>query len=114
MGWFAGLWLGVETAIRVPYFRRMALGWKVLSIFGSAFVYKTIFAAYNATTYGPVVSAFLRKYSDLAKADKFAITDRKREFFDIDTTQYMNYTFNDLGHEYHAHHGPQPVSFKIF
>ena len=28
--------------------------------------------------------------------------------FQIDTSQYMNYNFHDLGHEYHAHHGPQP------
>jgi hypothetical protein len=42
----------------------------------------------------------------------FSITDRKREFYEIDTSQYMNYNFHDLGHEYHAHHGPQPVSFK--
>lgn len=41
--------------------------------------------------------------------DRFEITDRKREFFNIDTSQYMNYDFHDLGHEYHAHHGPQPV-----
>lgn len=38
----------------------------------------------------------------------FDIKDRKREFYEIDTSQYMRYDFNDLGHEYHAHHGPQP------
>ena len=57
------------------------------------------------------MSAYLRKYSHLAKADKFEITDRKREYFDIDTSSYMNYDFADLGHS-HASHGPQPVSHK--
>jgi hypothetical protein len=63
LAWFGGLWLGVETVLRVPYFKKMAFGWKILSIFGTGFVFKTAFTAYNATTYGPVVSAFLRKYS---------------------------------------------------
>ena len=74
------------------------------------FAYKTLFTALNAQTYGPVVSAYLRKYAHLAKNDKFDITDRKREYFDIDTSSYMNYENADLGHG-HASHGPQPVSF---
>ena len=110
LAWFGGLWLGVETVARMQYFKGFAFGWRVLSVLGTAFVYKTIFNAFNAQYYGPVVSAFLRKYGTQAQADKFAITDRKREFFQIDTSQYMKYNFHDLGHEYHAHHGPQPVS----
>lgn len=92
LGCFAGMWLGLETVLRVPYFKTMALGWKALSVFGLGCLYKTIFAASNAQTYGPVVSAYLKKYGSMAKADRFEITDRKREFFDIDTSQYMNYT----------------------
>lgn len=71
MSWFAGLWLGAETVIRVPYFKTMAIGWKILSMFGTAFVYKTIFTAANSYYYGPVMSAYFRKYRDLAKADRF-------------------------------------------
>ena len=52
----------------------------------------------------------MRKYQKFAKSDAFEITDRKREYFDIDTSEYMNYDFKDLGHDYHAHHGPQPVN----
>jgi len=63
-------------------------------------------------TYGPVISAFFRKYNEFAKTDTFEITDRKREFYHIDTSQYMKYDFKDLGHDYHAHHGPQPVNFN--
>ena len=48
------------------------------------------------------------KYSNFAKADKFAITDRKREYFEIDTSDYMSYGYKDLGHDYHVNHGPQP------
>lgn len=110
LAWFGGLWLGAETVLRVPCFKKMAIGWKLASLVGCGFVYKTMFSAYNAYTYGPVVSAFLRKNLTSAKSDRFEITDRKREYFDIDTSQYMSYGFNDLGHDYHAHNGPQPVS----
>ena len=39
LAWFGGLYLGFETVLRVPYFRRMAIGWRALSMFGCAFVY---------------------------------------------------------------------------
>jgi hypothetical protein len=107
--WFGGLWLGAETVLRVNCFKKMAVGWRCLSLFGMAAVYKTGFQYYNGQTYGPLMSAFFRKYSEQAKPDTFAITDRKREYFNIDTTSYMNYDYKDLGHEYHVNHGPQPV-----
>ena len=106
LAWFGGLWLGLETVLRVPYFKKLAFGWRAASLFASAFVYKTAFTAYNATTYGPVITAFLRKHGDQAKTDVFGITDRKREYYEIDTSQYMKYDFKDLGHDFHAHHGP--------
>ena len=92
----------------------MAIGWRVLSVFGTAFLYQNAFQFYNAKTYGPIVSAFFRKYQDYAHADRFKITDRKREFYEIDTTQYMNYDFKDLGPECHVNHGPQPVILKDY
>lgn len=64
LAWFGGLWLGLETVLRVPYFRQMAIGWRILSLFGTAFLYKTAFQACNSSTYGPLMSAFLRKYQD--------------------------------------------------
>jgi hypothetical protein len=112
LAWFAGLWLGTETVLRVPYFKKMALGWRLMSLVGTAFVFKSAFQFYNGMTYGPVVSAFLRKNIENSHKDRFEIKDRKREYFEIDTTQYMSYDFQDLGHEHHAHHGPQPVSFN--
>lgn len=111
LSYFGGLWLGLETVTRVPYFTKMAIGWRVLSLFGTAYLYKTAFQFYNSSSYGPILCAYFRKYADFAKTDKFDITDRKREFYEIDTSQYMSYDFKDMGHEYHAHHGPQPVSF---
>lgn len=108
LAWAAGLWLGFETVNRVAYFKGMAPGWKLLSILGAGFLYKNVFQYYNGQTYGPLLSAFFRKYADVAKADKFAITDRKREYFDIDTSDYMSYGYKDLGHDYHVNHGPQP------
>jgi hypothetical protein len=108
LAWAGGLWLGFETVSRVAYFKKMAIGWKVLSLLGTAFLFKNAFQYYNGCTYGPIISAYFRKYSKDAKADRFAITDRKREYFDIDTSDYMSYGYNDLGHDYHVNHGPQP------
>ncbi len=114
LAWVGGLWLGTETVLRCRCFKGMALGWRALSLFGTAFLYKSAFTAYNSMTYGPLVSAFARKYNQFAKADPFEITDRKREFYEIDTSQYMKYDFKELGHEYHAHHGPQPVTYSAY
>lgn len=86
LAWFGGMWLSLETILRVPCFRKMAIGWKALSFFGMAWVYQNVFVAYNSCTYGPVLGAFLRKYQKVAKHDIFEITDRKREYFDIDTS----------------------------
>lgn len=108
LAWAGGLWLGMETVLRVPYFARMAIGWRVLSLVGSALFFKNAFQYYNGLTYGPLFSAFFRKYSGEAKADRFQITDRKREYFEIDTSEYMAYGYKDLGHDYHVNHGPQP------
>jgi hypothetical protein len=108
LAWAGGLWLGFETVARVPYFSKMAIGWRLLSLLGTAFVYKNVFQYFNGQTYGPLLSAFFRKYSSESKADRFAITDRKREYFEIDTSAYMAYGYKDLGHDYHVNHGPQP------
>lgn len=108
LAWAAGLWLGFETVTRVPYFSKMAIGWRALSLIGSAFLYKNAFMYFNGNQYGPTMSALFRKYQTAAKADRFEITDRKREYFDIDTSEYMSYGYKDLGHEYHVNHGPQP------
>mmetsp|Transcript_36907 Transcript_36907/g.35634 ORF Transcript_36907/g.35634 Transcript_36907/m.35634 type:complete len:240 (+) Transcript_36907:1-720(+) len=108
LGWFGGLWLGVEAALRVPYLRACAPGWRFLSIFGTAFVAASLFNDYNSFTYGPIASALLKRHSQHAKTDLFQITDRKREFYEIDTSQYMNYQYEDIQDEYHTHHGPQP------
>jgi hypothetical protein len=109
LAWFGGIWLGFETVSRVRLFKGMAIGWKALSLIGAAYLYKSAFTAYNSVTYGPIVSAFFRKHNSHAKSDIFDITDRKREYYEIDTRQYMKYDYSELGHEYHAHHGPQPV-----
>ncbi len=108
LAWAGGLWLGFETISRVGYFSKMAAGWKLLSLFGVGFVYNQVFQYFNGQTYGPLLSAYFRKYSKTAKTDRFAITDRKREYFDIDTSEYMAYGYKDLGHDYHVNHGPQP------
>jgi hypothetical protein len=36
----------------------------------------------------------------------FEIKDPKKEYFYIDTSDYMTYSNKTLGEEYHCHHGP--------
>ena len=55
-----------------------------------------------------MMGAYFRKYKDDVKQDLFHIHDKKKEYFYIDTSQYMNYTVEDLTDESHCHHGPQP------
>ena len=110
MSWAVGLWLGVETVSNVGYFAKMAKGWKVLSLFGLGYLYKSVLMAQTGQMYGPVMGAYLRKYSGAVKRDLFEIKDAKKEYFYIDTSEYMNYDNKDLADEYHVHHGPQPVS----
>jgi len=85
LAWFGGIWLGMETILRVPYFKGMAFGWKVLSLVGVGFLYKQAFTYFNGQQYGPLISAYFRKYSEHVKNDPFQITDRKREYYEIDT-----------------------------
>lgn len=108
LAWFGGLWFGAEVVARVNCFKNMAVGWRILSLFGTAYAAKTAIQMYTGIQYGPLFSAYFRKYAKQAKTDLFAIDDRKREYYEIDTNQYMNYTYKDLGHDYHTNHGPQP------
>jgi hypothetical protein len=84
----------------------MAFGWRLLSLVGVAWSAKTLIQLYNGQTYGHLFSAYFRKYAQFARKDTFQIEDRKREYFEIDTSQYMSYNFEDLGHDYHTNHGP--------
>ena len=108
LSYAAGLYLSLETVLRVPQLRKLAVGWRVLSFFGLGLAYKQGINIYISQYYGPIFSAFFRKYQSAARTDPFEITDRKREYFDIDTSDYMNYTNESLGHEYHGSYGPQP------
>ena len=104
---FAGFWLGIEIIARDRYFHKMAYGWKVLSWLAISWGIKNVFNAVNGQTYGPIMGAYLRKYENKGTSDLFEITDRKREFYQIDTSQYMSYTHEDLPHG-HTNYGPQP------
>ncbi len=84
----------------------MALGWRALSLFGLGLVYKTAFMEINSGMYGPVIGAYLRKYQKFIKTDLYEIKDAKKEYFYIDTSDYMSYSNKTLSDEYHCHHGP--------
>lgn len=110
---FAGAFLGLEAVTRIPYFRRMAIGWRVTSFFGLAYAAKCAFNYQNANSYGPTMGAYLRKYEGQVSNDAWNITDRKREYFEIDTSQYMAYTADEI-ETGHNNVGPQPVSYNFY
>ena len=45
---FAGLGVGFEVVNRLPYFKRMAIGWKVVSMLSVAYAAKRCFNMWNA------------------------------------------------------------------
>ena len=63
---------------------------------------------WSSGLYAPTLGAYFRKYQKSVSRDLFDIKDTKKEYFYIDTSQYMNYTNRDLQDEYHCEHGPQP------
>jgi len=107
LAYYFSCYLGLETVLRVPYFKGMAYGWRILSVPFLAGLYAQSFNYYTAQTYGPLIGAYLRKYRNDAKADMFDITDRKREYYEIDTSQYMDYTNEDHA-DAHTSFGPMP------
>lgn len=106
---FASGWFAFEAINRLPQLHKLALGWRCFAFFGITFGVKQVFNQWNATTYAPLLGAYLRKYSGCTHSDAFEIRDRMREYYEIDDSQYMAYTEQDLTHEHmHANHGPQP------
>ena len=43
IAWFAVIFLSVETMMHVQYLKKMPMGWRVPSLFGVAFLYKSLF-----------------------------------------------------------------------
>ena len=84
----------------------MAYGWKIVSMLSVAWAAKKCFNMWNANTYGPIIGAYHRKYDSVCTPDLFEITDRKREYYEIDDSQYMSYTEEDLTDHRHVSYGP--------
>ena len=99
---------------RNAYLRSMALGWRALSFLGIGYLSKQFLMTLSGTMYSPLVGAYFRKYSNHIKTDLYDIKDAKKEYFYIDTSEYMNYSNASMSDEYHCHHGPQPVSPYTF
>jgi hypothetical protein len=111
ISWCVGLVGAFEMVTKVAYFKKLALGWKGVNVFLFGYLFKSLLMSWSSSMYGPVMGAYLRKYQTASvKTELFNIKDAKKEYFYIDTSEYMNYAVKDLGDEYHCHHGPQPVS----
>lgn len=107
---FAGLWTSFELVTRVPYLKRLLPGYRILAFFALGKLISYEYRYYSGGYYYmPLLTSMFKKYDHLAKTDLFEITDEKREWFEIDTSQYMDYDFKDLDHHHHSiNHGPQP------
>lgn len=109
MAWFGGLFVSTMAISKAAYFKGMAPGWKLLSWFAIAGVSKMAVNNYYGRTYGPLLGAYLRKYQNNSAVDAWEIRDRKREYYMIDDSSYMNYDEGDMKDMHmHANHGPQP------
>ena len=108
ISWCVGLWASFELVTKDAWLKKMALGWKGVNWLIIGYVFKSILMSWSSSMYGPVMGAYLRKYQSSVKDNLFHIKDAKKEYFYIDTSEYMNYSNKDLGDEYHTHHGPQP------
>jgi hypothetical protein len=106
----AGMWTSFELFSRVGSLRKMAYGWRALAFLAVGATLSYDFRYWTAGYYYmPIMNAYFKKYDDKAKTSLYDITDEKREWFEIDTSQYMDYTFEDLDHHHHnINHGPQP------
>ena len=107
LGWGLGFFAGASLITHCPI-RKSAYGWKVLALIGSASVVKMAVCQYYSRTYGPLIGSYLRKYQDVGASDAWEIRDRKREYYQIDDSQYMAYTEDEVDVHRHANHGPQP------
>ena len=110
LSWMAGLLFSFEMVTRNAYLKKQALGWRFASLLGLGFLTKQFLMTLTGTMYSPLMGAYFRKYQAHVKTDIFEIKDAKKEYFYIDTSEYMNYSNATLSDEYHCHHGPQPVS----
>ncbi len=109
MGWFAGLFAGVFFVTKDSWARSLAYGWRFCACAGVAAFTKMLICQYYSRTYGPLIGSYLRKYQDVGTTDAWEIRDRKREYYLIDDSQYMDYIEDDLKHMHmHSNHGPQP------
>ena len=109
LGWFTGAFVSVVWMTKDKYFHKMAGGWKLLSFIGIAGATKMMMCQYYGRTYGPLIGSYFRKYANVGAGDAWELRDRKREYYQIDDSQYMSYSEDDLGDVHrHANHGPQP------
>jgi len=107
LGWGLGMFVAHQLITKNDRLIKMALGWKGLSFLAIAGLTKMVVCQYYGRTYGPLIGAYFRKYQHVGTTDAWEIRDRKREYYQIDDSQYMDYTEHDL-HDMHMHanHGP--------
>jgi len=56
----------------------------MVGFIATAFALKQSLNFYASQTYAPLITAYMRKYESVMKTDMNDITDRKREYYNID------------------------------
>jgi hypothetical protein len=106
---FFGCFVGASVIMKDPIINKWALGWRGMAFIGIAGFTRMCICQYYSRTYGPLIGNYLRKYQDVGAADAWEIRDRKREYYQIDDSQYMAYTEETMDDVHrHSNHGPQP------
>ncbi len=109
MSTFLGLFIGASVITKDSYFKKVASGWKICTLLGCAALTNMLVCQYYGRTYGPLIGSYLRKYQNVSASDAWEIRDRKREYYQIDDSQYMAYTEETMDEVHrHSNHGPQP------
>ena len=83
---FTGMWIGTEVVLKHPFFKRMALGWRFASLIGIGLSVREVLNWHHSMYHMPIMGAYLRKYQEKITPDVWTMTDRKREFYEIDTS----------------------------
>ena len=71
-------------------------GWKAFPFLLIWYSYNYCWNLYQAHYNAPMFMALIHKHLDKAKHDLYLIKDEKREWFDIDDSEYMAYSNKDV------------------
>ena len=103
--------LSAHFHMQVPYLRKLAVGWRFLTFLGGTLTGKICLEMASSKYRGDSLSAYLKLYYRHTRNELWKIQDEKREWFEIDTSYYMNYDYEDVKKmgKGHVNYSARPV-----